>query len=82
VTAAGPSGQTSQDFNDFANFGGFYNPLVKQFGQNIQLCSTYINLDVYKTGNKITADAAATLEKTNPADNRPTAGLLMSSWKQ
>jgi hypothetical protein len=82
VTAAGPAGQTSQDFTDFANFGGFFNPLVKQFAQNINICSTYVNLDMYKTGNKIVADAAATFEKSNSTDNRPTIGLLMSSWKQ
>uniref|UniRef100_A0A914WGM6 Lysozyme n=1 Tax=Plectus sambesii TaxID=2011161 RepID=A0A914WGM6_9BILA len=52
VTATGPSGQTSQNFNDFASFGGWNNPVVKQYGQSINMCGNMVNADVYVTGSK------------------------------
>jgi hypothetical protein len=80
VNAQGSAGQTQPNFNDFTSFSGFTSPVVKQFGQNINLCSTTVNINVYSS-SKSNADAAATFEKSNSADNKLTVGLLMSSLK-
>jgi len=45
---SGSIGQSAPNFNDFTPFAGFNNPLVKQYGQSMNLCSTTINYDVYK----------------------------------
>jgi hypothetical protein len=75
VNAQGSAGQTPPNFNDFSSFSGFTSPMVKQFGQNINVCSTTVNIDVYKTGN-MNADIA-----TKATKEHPIVGLLMESVK-
>jgi len=75
VNAPGAAGQTANNFNDFTSFSGFTSPIVKQFGQNINVCGTTVNLDVYKTGNR-NADIASKATKEHPI-----VGLLMESVK-
>lgn len=73
VKGSGSSGETQPNFSDFASFAGFYNPIVKQYGQNIYQCGTYVDFDVYALSNKATAEAAKS------ADGKPVAGLLLLS---
>jgi len=74
VTASGSAGQTAQNFGDFSSFGGWNNPAVKQYGQNVNVCQTTVNLNVYNAGSK-KVDA---IQKIN--DDEPiVVGLLMDA---
>uniref|UniRef100_A0A914WJ44 Lysozyme n=1 Tax=Plectus sambesii TaxID=2011161 RepID=A0A914WJ44_9BILA len=76
VTTTGPAGQTDPTFNDFTPFSGFYDPLVKQYAQYIYICSTNVNINVYKVSNKQAPEAKEI------ADGKPVVGLLMGSDRQ
>lgn len=75
VSGVGSAGQTQPNFNDFAPFCGFYNPIVKQYAQNMYLsaCGSYLNYDVYKLSSKDAPQAQKT------TDDKPIVGLLMDS---
>ncbi|VDM94115.1 unnamed protein product [Onchocerca ochengi] len=48
---------TTTSFDDFRSFGGFNEPLVKQYVQNVHICQIYTSLSIYI--NKISMKALA-----------------------
>jgi len=76
VNGEGPAGQHATDFGDFVPFGGWTAPRVKQYGQVITVCGTYVNTDVYVASRVASVVSRAESKKKN--DDDVTVGLLFA----